>query len=257
MSAEGGTSRGAENVRARSAGGAGRERGRRPVTPDEVPHLVAVGELLRGLRLEASLTQAEVAARASMRPQSVSGIERGEWRTRRSTLERMVCALVDDDDRAEVLVEELVAAAGPALAPESRYAERAERRRRRRKERAIAQAAADVGALRAALEVERRLVRRFPDRIDADGSAVIVAELERRIVRAERLAGQRPVKAPAPAISARSRYQQAAQRIAMLGARATADDFEQLRRLRAEADAETSEPRTDSSRNRAAGGGAR
>lgn len=128
-------------------------RGRRPIEPHEEPYLAALGAEIRALRLaarptveeqmlrrvdarapirnEGVLRQAELARRAEVSAGFVSDLERGRWRTRRSTLERIVRALVDEELVAEVL-DGLVAAAGPALAPESQHFERVTRRRQAR-----------------------------------------------------------------------------------------------------------------------------
>lgn len=131
-----------------------RARCRRPIVPGEVPHLEALGWSVRHRREAAGLSRSTVAALAEMRCSSLSRIEAGACRTRRSTLERLAAAL-DVPDPAG-LVEEWVGLAGPALAPESQFRERVERRRRRRfdeSERVV-----DL-ALVIAEEMARRMVR--------------------------------------------------------------------------------------------------
>ena len=121
----------------------------RPITDAERPHLAALGAELRSLRHAARPTdeeralrrargkierlpdlvrQSELAARAELGCTHISDLERGRYRTRRSTLRRIVAALVDED-LVEEIVDGLVEIAGPALAPESMYADRVARRR--------------------------------------------------------------------------------------------------------------------------------
>ena len=73
--------------------------------------------------------------RAEISVRHIEQIEDAIRRTRRSTLRRIVSALVEVKpelgDPAELL-ERLVVLAGPGLAPESEYRERVERRRKRR-----------------------------------------------------------------------------------------------------------------------------
>jgi len=111
--------------------------GRRPITEAERPHLAALGEHVRALRTEAGIHQHQAAALASLTAGHVSAIERGRRRTRRSTLARIVAALVPDEDRHEIVLDELVEVAGPALAAESDYLERVARRRARRDRSAV------------------------------------------------------------------------------------------------------------------------
>src|SRR6266576_3057441 len=94
----------------------------------ERPALRALGRRVAELRRAAGLSQAGLARCAELHRATVWRIERGERRTRRSTLERIVAAL---GEPAEV-VDDLVAAAGDALAPESQHADRVDRRRARR-----------------------------------------------------------------------------------------------------------------------------
>ena len=114
------------------------------------------------------MTQAQVAALATLQAPSLSGIERGRRRTRRSTLERLVAALVAEQRRAPIL-DELVDLAGPALAPESDWAERLDRRRERSERRHLPAA---IEATSDALVSARRLVRRFPVGHERHDSAV-------------------------------------------------------------------------------------
>jgi transcriptional regulator with XRE-family HTH domain len=106
----------------------------RPI-PEEVPYLAQLGDHLRRLRLEAGLAQWAMADLAELAPRHIRRLERGECRTRRSTLERLANALVDVDPDlgpADQLLDELVELAGVALAGESAYPDRVARRRARR-----------------------------------------------------------------------------------------------------------------------------
>jgi transcriptional regulator with XRE-family HTH domain len=107
----------------------------RPIEPGEVPYLTQLGDHLRRLRLDAGLTQWAMADLAALAPRHIRRLERGDSRTRRSTLERIADALADVDPDlgpAEQLLDRLVELAGPALAAESPYADRIARRRARR-----------------------------------------------------------------------------------------------------------------------------
>lgn len=107
---------------------------RRPLNEAERDRLGTLGYRLQQARLTAGLSQLELAGGAQLHVDTVSRIERGVRRTRRSTLHRIAAALVASglDVDVEGLVDELVVLAGPALAPESRFAERIARRRARR-----------------------------------------------------------------------------------------------------------------------------
>jgi len=113
-----------------------RARSRRPITADEVPGLEALGDELRRLRWDvARLHRPLLAIRAQISVRQIEQIERAIRRTRRSTLERIVVALVKvepDLGKPAALVAQLTELAGIGLAPESEYRERVERRRRRR-----------------------------------------------------------------------------------------------------------------------------
>lgn len=117
-------------ARAREGGcGLGYQRGsvrHRPIRPEEIVPLEILGARLRLLRQEAGLSRDELAARADMTPRHLGALERGDRRTRRSTLSRLSEGMVGPF-AAPPLVEELVALAGPVLAPESRYTEQAAR----------------------------------------------------------------------------------------------------------------------------------
>lgn len=109
---------------------------RRPITDEEVPHLVAWGAELRRLRRASPYTRAEVVAMASISLSYLDELEMGTRRPRRETVESLLVAILDDDDLEEPAWSQHVAAhvamLGPALAPPSDYAEKVERTRRRR-----------------------------------------------------------------------------------------------------------------------------
>lgn len=119
--------------RAGKANRAGRRaKSMRPIEAFEVPYLENLGELVRRERNRRNLTRRSVAEAAAMNTRTLEDIEDGTRRTRASTLGRIVGALVAVDGSADDLHAAFVAAAGPALAPESRYPERVARRRDRR-----------------------------------------------------------------------------------------------------------------------------
>lgn len=183
---------------------------RRPPTEEERPYLQALGAEVRELRLAALPTRDEVAARAVLahgrlphalrvtqailgaRAQLSAGqvgtIEQGRARTRRSTLERIVRALVDEDVAGEVL-EHLVEVAGPALAPEAHEAhiqriiarrERRSAKNKRRELQLLQQSARDLRSIRMAGDIGRRIeatVARLDAKI-ARLQAAAAAELE-------------------------------------------------------------------------------
>lgn len=111
---------------------------RRPILAREQPHLQRLGTLLSTTRRALGMTQAEVAREAALHWTSLQRIELGTRRTRRSTLRRIAAAFVLREPRLgplDDLLDDLVTAAGPALAEESAYAERVARRRAAREER--------------------------------------------------------------------------------------------------------------------------
>jgi transcriptional regulator with XRE-family HTH domain len=108
---------------------------RRPIGPDEVPFLEALGAELRALREAAHLSRPALAWAAEISPTHLRYLEEGVRRTRRSTLGRVAAVLAESAPvaaSANDLADYLASLAGPALAPESDYAERVHRRRRRR-----------------------------------------------------------------------------------------------------------------------------
>jgi len=113
-----------------------RARCRRPITPDEVDGLEALGAALRRLRWTVGrLARPALAVRARVSVRQIEQIEQAIRRTRRSTLDRIAAALAkeraDMGDAAD-LADRLASLAGPGLAPESRYRERVEKRRKAR-----------------------------------------------------------------------------------------------------------------------------
>lgn len=105
---------------------------RRPIDRTEVSQLTRLGESLRVEREARGRTVLSLAGAAAVSDRHLRRLQRGERRTRRSTLMRLASALEPRPELAESLVGEWVALAGAALAPESEYAERVERRRTRR-----------------------------------------------------------------------------------------------------------------------------
>ncbi len=108
---------------------------RRPIEPGEVSHLERIADELRSLRNAAALSRPELAALASVSAETIKGIELTKARTRRSTLDRLSQALAHAQPQlglGETVLARLVRAAGPALAPESKYSDRVESRRLRR-----------------------------------------------------------------------------------------------------------------------------
>ena len=113
-----------------------RARSRRSITAEEVPGLEALGDELRRLRWDvARIHRPALAIRSQVSVRQIEQIERAIRRTRRSTIERIVLALVKvkpDLGEPAAIVARLTTLAGIGLAPESQYRERVERRRRRR-----------------------------------------------------------------------------------------------------------------------------
>ncbi len=101
----------------------------------EVTWLIRLGDCLRGLRNEAGLSQAVLAALGGLAERSLRRIEHGDRRTRLSTLQRLADELTrytDGCGTSDEVLDRLLDAVGPALAPESEYSGRVEARRRRR-----------------------------------------------------------------------------------------------------------------------------
>ena len=107
----------------------------RPITPDELEHLKALGAEVKELRRASGLTAFRYCERALLSESQFWKIGGGFVRTRRSTLERLVAAAVEanpDLGPAGPIVDRLCQIAGPALAAESLYADRLARRMARR-----------------------------------------------------------------------------------------------------------------------------
>lgn len=110
--------------------------GRRPIEAHERPNLRALGTALREHRVAVGSTQASLAVATGLSERTIRRIEHAERRTRRSTLDRLAAALCSGDPGAqEYLLQQFVHLAGPALAPESEFADRVSRRRERRSRR--------------------------------------------------------------------------------------------------------------------------
>lgn len=156
-----------------------------PITEKELPHLVSLGGLVRGLREEFGLTQRALALLANVSASHISAIERARRRSRRSTLERIVGSVITDEDQATVRMEELLAAAGPALgleeneAQRQRLVKRLERRHRRQGRQGLDET---ISVARSAL----RDVRRLAGGGEVNGDLLSLAErFEEDLVRLE------------------------------------------------------------------------
>lgn len=136
---------------------------RRPISDEEVVHLVAWGAELRRLRTASPYTRAEVADMASISLAYLRELEVGTRRPRRSTVEGVLCAVLDGDDLEEPAwsahLAAHVAMLGPALAPDTAYPEKVARTRARRaKKKARFRDAVEARATELALQwtAERR-----------------------------------------------------------------------------------------------------
>ncbi len=97
-----------------------------------------LGQELRALRHAARLSLRQLEWLCELSAPQLCRIESGARRTRQSTLERIAASLVSvrpDLGPAAELARWLTSLAGPALAPESAYAEEIAERRRRQWER--------------------------------------------------------------------------------------------------------------------------
>lgn len=94
----------------------------------------ALGGRLRAARRSAGLTQQRLAARAQLSERHLRRLERGDRRSRQSTLARLaeVVAAASDGRTAGDLLAGWITVAGVSLAAESEHRERVERRRARR-----------------------------------------------------------------------------------------------------------------------------
>jgi transcriptional regulator with XRE-family HTH domain len=115
---------------------------RRPLEPHEHAYLLDLGHEVRALREAAGVSCRYIARALLYNTRTVERIEQGTRRTRRSTLEALLDVLLlacPDLGERDELVQRLVDAAGPALAPESPHADksggRREGKRRRLEER--------------------------------------------------------------------------------------------------------------------------
>ncbi|HET6873452.1 MAG TPA: helix-turn-helix domain-containing protein [Acidimicrobiales bacterium] len=158
---------------------------RRPISPAEYAYLVTSGAELRRLREAAGMSRRSLANAGQLGERSLQRIEAGQRRTRRSTLARLVAAIVTASPGLgdpENLLDHLCAAAGPALAPESAYADRVDRRRARRYRSPANKAAwADRATRMAAFPGHRNVVTDAKVAADADDPAAfarLLAELE-------------------------------------------------------------------------------
>ena len=103
------------------------------VSETEVPQLRQLGRELQAQREGARLTQSALAQRSGVSRRHLQRLERGDRRTRSSTLRRIAVAICGDTPSAvEGSLGRLLDAAGPALADESEFQARVERRRSRR-----------------------------------------------------------------------------------------------------------------------------
>lgn len=167
----------------------------RPI--DEVverPALLRLGAEVGRLRVAAGLTQSQLAERCRLSPSQVSRIERGQTRTRYSTLKRLATVLAPGTVRETT--DHLADLAGEALAAESRRASRQQRRD-------LNQLPTAIAAAREAKSVSVELVARArrpgsiidPDQAAelADRIAACTADLERQQaeVRADMRANRR------------------------------------------------------------------
>jgi hypothetical protein len=135
-----------------------RGRSRRPITDDEIPHLEKLGSELRRLRESHGMSRPVVARGAQVSSTTIALIEWACRRTRPSTLRRIVDVLVPDPAKAAAIVEHLLELGGPAVAPESQWANRLDRRRARRvRQRAKREALAAELAPQIAAELVKQL----------------------------------------------------------------------------------------------------
>lgn len=137
------------------------------VPRDERDHLArGVGALLATARREAGLSRAGLAAAAGCSQTMVNNLERGQRRPRRSFLAALAAVLAPADDGV-ALTEDLVAAAGASLRPDTvaslrrraRAVEAARRARRRQ--------ARDTAAAGRTLPTARQLERMSPEQAHA------------------------------------------------------------------------------------------
>jgi transcriptional regulator with XRE-family HTH domain len=132
----------------------------RPISGEEVPYLVRAGAHLRAVREACGVPRSALAAATGLNAKTIYRIQVGARRTRARTLKVIAAALTDAPDE---FAAELIALAGPALAPESAYVQRVETRRLRQLRRIqVLEARKTYAAERAAIETrwaERRASR--------------------------------------------------------------------------------------------------
>lgn len=115
---------------------------RRPIPDEEREGWQTFGGLLAHTRVQARVSQRQLALVAGVGVRHVQNIEYGQRRTRRSTLWLMADFLagflddwppdVEDDQRADQIIYALVEVSGVTLPPESEFEQRDEVARRRR-----------------------------------------------------------------------------------------------------------------------------
>jgi transcriptional regulator with XRE-family HTH domain len=94
--------------------------------------VLGLGAAVRGARERCGISRRSLADATGLNARTIARIERGERRTRSRTL-RIIAEVLSDDPYG--LVNRLISVAGPALAPESQYAEKIEARRLKRRRR--------------------------------------------------------------------------------------------------------------------------
>lgn len=117
------------------------DRCRRPIEANEVPFLLDLGQTLQHWRRRAGMTQSALAESVAMSDRHIWRLEHGRRRTRSSTLDGIARAIAVTGRRngaidvpSDVILDALVAAAGPTLAPEtSKSVTSIERKRKRRR----------------------------------------------------------------------------------------------------------------------------
>ena len=155
---------GPQEMETRSGGGGGRH----PLTRSEWQAAAELGRLLQDLRFAAGISQREAACRVALSVRHLRRLERGERRTRRSTLARIAAsyaaahpALGSQDH----VLGQLLESGLEVVADESEYADRVATRRARRSQRASAswesKATAEV--------VGGEVVRLAAEWVDGDG----------------------------------------------------------------------------------------
>lgn len=107
-------------------------RGQDPVQPDAPVDQgrEAAGELVRTMRTAAGLSERALATRSAVARSTVTRLEHGQLRPRRTLLSAIAVGI--DPDRPKELIAQLVAAAGNDIAPESDGWRRYRRRRMER-----------------------------------------------------------------------------------------------------------------------------